>query len=265
MRFSNLHTHTVFSDGKNTPRENILSAIDKNMLSLGFSDHSYTFCDESYCMMLSDYKKYRAEIMALKSEFRDTLPVFLGIEKDFYSEIDRADYDYVIASVHYIIADGETYAIDHTVDHQRRCIANSFGGNALDMAKRYFEMTVDHARAASPDVIGHFDVINKFGLFDGNEQYLKIAAEAAREISGYCKRFEINTGGIARGYRTEPYPMAGLLGVIKDAGCKVVINSDSHLSKNLDFAFELAADKAREAGFDSFDVLTDAGFVPVKL
>ena len=58
MRFSNLHTHTLYSDGKGTVRENIESAIKKNMISLGFSDHAYTYCDESYCMMLSDYEKY---------------------------------------------------------------------------------------------------------------------------------------------------------------------------------------------------------------
>ena len=40
MRFSNLHTHSTFSDGKNTPEEIVLSAIEKNFLSIGFSDHS---------------------------------------------------------------------------------------------------------------------------------------------------------------------------------------------------------------------------------
>ncbi len=57
MRFSNLHTHTTFSDGVGTVRENIESAIAKNMLSLGFSDHSFTACDTSYCMKLEDYEK----------------------------------------------------------------------------------------------------------------------------------------------------------------------------------------------------------------
>ena len=36
MRFSNLHTHTVFSDGAHTMRENVESAIQNNMLAAGY-------------------------------------------------------------------------------------------------------------------------------------------------------------------------------------------------------------------------------------
>ena len=35
MRHSNLHTHTVFSDGYYTVEETVLAAIDRNMISLG--------------------------------------------------------------------------------------------------------------------------------------------------------------------------------------------------------------------------------------
>lgn len=45
-----LHTHTTFSDGRNTPEEMVLSAIGMGMSTLGISDHSYTSFDESYCI-----------------------------------------------------------------------------------------------------------------------------------------------------------------------------------------------------------------------
>lgn len=48
MRYSNLHNHSTYSDGKSTMEENIQAAIRKNMHSLGFSDHSFTACDPSY-------------------------------------------------------------------------------------------------------------------------------------------------------------------------------------------------------------------------
>ena len=53
MRYSNLQTHSVFSDGKHSLEENVRSAIEKGMCSLGFSDHSFTPCDTSYCMDLT--------------------------------------------------------------------------------------------------------------------------------------------------------------------------------------------------------------------
>lgn len=51
-----LHTHTTFSDGRNSPEEMVLSAIGMVMSTLGISDHSYTSFDESYCI-----PRYRLE------------------------------------------------------------------------------------------------------------------------------------------------------------------------------------------------------------
>ena len=105
MRYSNIHNHSTFSDGKHTMEENILSAIEKNMLSLGFSDHSFTACDTSYCMKEENYTEYLQTIRHLKETYADKLPIFAGMELDYYSELDANDYDYIIASVHYIVKD----------------------------------------------------------------------------------------------------------------------------------------------------------------
>ncbi|MBQ8339544.1 MAG: histidinol-phosphatase, partial [Clostridia bacterium] len=50
MAFSNFHTHTVFSDGKNTVREVVDAAFGADMTALGISDHSCTTFDLRYCM-----------------------------------------------------------------------------------------------------------------------------------------------------------------------------------------------------------------------
>ena len=73
MKYCDLHTHSNFSDGKHTPEENVLSAIEKNMLSLGFSDHSFTACDTSYCMKLSDYERYCTEVRTLAKEYQNQI------------------------------------------------------------------------------------------------------------------------------------------------------------------------------------------------
>ena len=39
----NLHTHTTYCDGRDTPVEMIESAIAQGFDSIGFSGHSYTF------------------------------------------------------------------------------------------------------------------------------------------------------------------------------------------------------------------------------
>lgn len=266
MRFSNLHAHSVFSDGVNTLRENVECAISKEMLSLGFSDHSYTACDESYCMMPRDYDRYLTEIFALKSEFCDTLPIYAGIEQDYYS--DRADYgfDYIIASVHYVKAKGKYYAVDHMATIQRECISDGFGGNVMDMVRSYYASVVEHAYLTRPSVIGHFDVITKFGIVpEHSDEYLRVATEALRETARYCSVFEINTGAISRGYRTEPYPAMPLLSELRALDVKIVINSDSHAKENLDSSFDLALKCAVNAGYDSIHVFDNGVFKPVSI
>ena len=42
MKYSNLHNHTTYSDGKFSVRENVEEALRIGMESIGFSDHSFT-------------------------------------------------------------------------------------------------------------------------------------------------------------------------------------------------------------------------------
>jgi len=264
MKFSNLHTHTVFSDGKGTVIENIESAIKKNMSSLGFSDHSFTACDTSYCMKLEDYKKYRDTINEAKREYEGRLPVFVGIEKDYYSTIDNSEFDYVLASVHYIVDKGVCHPIDHSPALQEKCFAEAFHGNKLDFAKRYYELVTENVIKSKPDVVGHFDVINKFSLMpEEDEKYQDIAKEAATEIIKHCPVFELNTGGISRGWRKVPYPAPYILDMIRELGGEIVINSDSHHPDNLDFFFPESVEILKSHGFDHIVEFTGSGFKKV--
>ena len=261
MKFSSLHTHTTYSDGKGSIRENIESAIRKNFVSLGISDHSYTACDESYCMMLSDYDDYEREVKELKKEYEGRMPLFLGLEKDYYSDVDKERYDYIISSVHYIIKDGICYPIDHTKDQQEMCIRDSFGGNVLDMAKCYYSMVVEAAEKCRPDIIGHFDVLNKFGVMPENDEaYRKIVLEAAREAAKYTRFFEVNTGAISRGYRTIPYPSDYVLEELNSLGVPLVLTSDCHHPDNLDFAYDVAVPIIKNSGYTKIYNLTENGF-----
>ena len=108
MRYVNLHNHSIFSDGRHNPEEIVLEAIEKNMLGIGFSDHSYTDFDPSYCMLPERFEAYHSTLDGLKAKYADRIRVFKGIELDYYSEADPADFDYRIASVHYV-TDAKNY------------------------------------------------------------------------------------------------------------------------------------------------------------
>ena len=56
----NLHTHTTFCDGKDTPEELIEAAIAKGFDSIGFSGHSYMFYAPNHSMSIAGTEQYRA-------------------------------------------------------------------------------------------------------------------------------------------------------------------------------------------------------------
>ncbi len=261
MRFSNLHTHSTFSDGKNTPEEIVQSAIEKNFISIGFSDHSHTPCDESYCMMPPAYPAYRSGIQELKARYAGQIDVLLGLELDAYSMADRADYDYWIASVHYLCHGSDCHPIDHSLIQQQDCIAQLCGGQKLDMAKRYYDLLVRHVTACHPDVVGHFDVITKFGLFDdAGEDYRRVATEALDEVLTVCPRIEMNTGAISRKVRSLPYPQDFLLKRVLEKGGEILLSADSHAKETLDCFFPESVDILRAIGFDHIVYLDATGF-----
>ena len=95
-----LHMHTVYSDGKNTPEEMILEAIARGLDCVGISDHSHAVSDE--CGMTPEGTlAYRAEMARLKEKYAGRIRVLCGLERDIWSD-DTLDYDYVIGSVHTI-------------------------------------------------------------------------------------------------------------------------------------------------------------------
>ena len=267
MILSNVHTHSVYSDGKLTLRDMLERAVSLGFVSFGASDHSDTPCDPSYCMKKAAYPAYRAEICALKAAYADRIEYFCGIEKDAQSEIDPADYDYVIGSVHYIIGrDGTCYPVDHSLVQQLDFIRGEGRGDKLELARRYYDEVARHAETGLFSIQGHFDVISKFGLFDdGDAAYEKIALEALDAVLDRVPYIEVNTGAVYRGLRQTPFPAPFLLRRIRERGGKLILSGDSHTAAAVDFFFRETEKALKELGFTSLYRLRRSGFEEVPI
>ena len=101
MMRQDLHTHTTFCDGACTPEEMAQAALEQGLDCLGFSGHSHTPMDESYCMSPQSTKDYFRKISRLKEQYRGRLTILCGIEQDLCGDLPVDGYDYVIGSVHY--------------------------------------------------------------------------------------------------------------------------------------------------------------------
>ncbi|MBQ8610963.1 MAG: histidinol-phosphatase [Oscillospiraceae bacterium] len=269
---SNLHTHTNFCDGKYSPEEMVQAAIRENFVSLGFSGHSFTPCDMSYCMLPEKIPLYKAEIRRLQEKYKDQIEIYLGTERDYYTEHGEFtdDYDYMLGSVHYILKGRRCYAIDHAESEQIDAVREVYGGDWWGLIRDYYELMARLPERFTPDVIGHFDVITKFNeggrLFDEEDPvYKNVAMEAMEAILPHCRLFEMNTGAIARKKRTTPYIAPFLLRFLKEHGGEICINSDCHDWHYLTCAFDMAVEQARAAGFTHAKILKGGRFEDVKL
>ena len=351
MMKSNLHTHTTWCDGKNTAEEMVLSAIESGFDVLGFSGHSYTSFDESYCMSRENTKIYRQEIRRLADVYRDQIRIFCGIEQDLFADDPvairqaacsapapdeaavpgkTAAYDYAIGSVHAVFKEcsrsqleavraegypsgvilaepvdaevqdeaktqdeaemqdeaevqdeaetgrcGIYYYVDWEKETMQWAIDRLYGGDSLALAEDYFDSVTRFADDPACQIVGHFDLLTKFEeqvsengdgddgpepLFDTRHpRYLDAAGNAIFALAGANKIFEINTGAMAKGYRTDPYPGGRLLEMILQAGGRITVNSDCHAAGKLDYGFEEAFDLARGVGFTEYWVLGPDG------
>lgn len=260
---TNFHTHTVFCDGKNTPEEMVLSAIEKGFSSLGFSGHGYTKRDLLSCM--KDTEGYIREITALKEKYKGKIQIYLGIEEDASSLTDRSRFDYIIGSWHFLKKDERYFPFDVSYENYLECL-NAFNSDPIEMAHAYYAPFCKYINERRPDIVGHFDLITKFdekdiGIFLGNKKYEAVAEEYLGFVVGSGCLFEVNTGAMSRGIRTNPYPAEDLLHILKKEKCGIVLSSDSHRIETIDFAFRETRYWLKDLGFSYVYTLYDGEFI----
>ena len=174
-----------------------------------------------------------------------------------------SDWDYTVGSAHYVTGpSGVIHSVDHNMESFRTALAD-FGGDGIAMAETYFA-AVAQVAAKGPTILGHFDLVKKLNgsgaFFDETHPRYRAAALSALEAAaGKVQAMEINTGGVARGYRKDFYPAPFLMKQWKELGGEVVLTADAHTTGNLLFAFAEAAEYAKSFGFTRAMVLNAAG------
>lgn len=267
----NLHTHSTYADGKDTPEQMLLEAIRRGFDSVGFSEHSYMhFSDYPYQMTPEQTRDYQAEIASLKEKYKGIIDVFCGLEFEMFSQVPLDGFDYLIGSLHYLDFDGCILGFDRGLEETLSYVREHFGGDGLQFARRYFETLCALPEKGSFDILGHFDLITKNNekcrfIDTESKEYLSAGFEAIHALKGKIPLFEVNTGAISRGYRTAPYPQMEFLKEFHRCGFGAVITSDCHDKNYIDCHFAESAELLAQACFRTRWILTDSGFREVAL
>lgn len=268
----NLHTHCVYCDGRDTPREMIERALSLGFTSLGFSSHANTVIADT-CELGARRDEYASEILRLKAEYEGKIDILLGTELDYFSaEIaDSTRYDYRIASVHYGRVGDEYVCYDLGINHSEDAIRRHFNGDVLKYARLYYDTMADMPNKLSGDFVGHFDLITKFEkkaphlYATDSPEYKKMALDALYAVREKFELFEVNTGPIGRGYKSTPYPAPFILDAMRDAGCKLILTTDCHNKNFLDCGFDTSLELIKAHGFTEIYELRGGEFVGRKI
>jgi len=263
---SDFHTHTCRDHGNATPEEMVRAAVEAGMPALGIVGHAQidAFPCE-YAMSDAAEEQFSQEMSRLKRQYAGQIDLFRGIELDYYSPEPELCYDYRIGSVHYVMAEGRVISVDSDPDDLVKNVEECFGGDFSRLFRAYFENVADIVNKTDCDIIGHFDLISKFNeggkLFDPLDfGYYRAAMEAIDALIGKDRFFEINTGAISRGYRTEPYPAIWMLQEIYERGGRIMLSSDAHATDTMCYKFDQSTSLAKACGFETAWVLTAEGF-----
>lgn len=243
MILTDLHVHSNYCDGKNSPEELVLSAIDKGLKKLGILVHSYVEFDKECGISPDREAEFILTVNELKEKFKGKIEILCGVEQDLYSTADTSRYDYVIGSMHYFKSNGKYFAIDQSEKIFCETVKELFNGDYYSAIEEYFLRLSEVVEKTNADIIGHLDLITKYNegnkYFDtSNIRYVTAYKKAVDILVKHGKPFELNTGGIFRGYKSTPYPSPEIVEYVKSRGGKFILSSDSHNENSLAFQFD---------------------------
>lgn len=269
MTRQSLHAHCTFDDGTATPEEMVRAAIDAGLDAVGLSLHSPIIGEEDWCASTEMIPAFQAEVRRLAAVYREEIAVYCGLEYDLCSVPDFSGFAYVIASVHELVVDGHRWSVDDTRTIAQQMLCEVFHGDSDAAAQAYFSAVARIATLPEADVVGHFDLLTKFDepepLYRADSRAYQMAAlDAMERLVRAGKIFEINTGAVAKGYRTAFYPSETLLCALRDMGGRILISSDAHTADKITFGFAQAEALARRCGFTELWQFSGRAFEPVE-
>ncbi|MBF0282475.1 MAG: histidinol-phosphatase HisJ family protein [Zetaproteobacteria bacterium] len=210
--------------------EYVQAAIDVGLKEIGISDHSPMpgGFDAAWRMDLQALPGYVTEVLQARERFQGQIEIKLGLEADFHPGTENAvrsmlavhDWDYVIGSVHYL---GD-WGFDNPDE-----LAKWDDVNVETAYVQYYEMVARSAELKMFDIIGHPDLIKKFGHRPQTLSSRVFAAEMAmlEAFRDAGVVMEVSSAGLRKPVN-EVYPHARLIAQAAEMGVPISFGSDAH-------------------------------------
>ncbi len=253
-----IHMHSYFSgDSDANPEEMILSAINKGLEGICFTDHH----DIDYPKepdepdFLIDFTRYFKELNALGEKYEGRIKVGIGIELGLQPHIFKENkmvmtennFDMCIGSVHVVEKKDPYYGSFYD------------GRSEEDAFRSYFEDTIKNLKTFNDfDVLGHIGYLVRYAPNRSKnyhpEHFSDMIDEILRFIIDHGKGIECNTSGY-RGGLENPIPSRWILERYFRLGGKIItLGADAHKPEDVAADFSAAASLLKDIGFKYYTV-----------
>lgn len=248
--FPDYHTHTSrCGHAEGTAAEYVEAARRRGLPGIGIADHLplVHLRDPVLTMAADQLEGYVEEVLELKERYPGY--VLLGIEADYRPDtveevqvmLGEYPFDYVIGSVHYL----EDWGFDDPRQEE------GFRERDVDdIYRRYFEVLGEAAETGLFDILGHLDLVKKFG-HRARATLLGETRSLADRLRASGIVVEINTAGLRKAPQ-EVYPAPGILSVLAESRVPITFGSDAHTPEDVGRDFRAAVTAAREAGYREY-------------
>jgi histidinol-phosphatase (PHP family) len=251
-----LHVHSSFShDGQGTIADYCRRAEELGLWGVGFCEHLDLDEMDPLCGM-HDYEAFRAAIEDARACFGGRLRIRMGvevgyllrIEKEIAAYLETHPYDYVIGSVHTIF---ENAGISSEYEALETFARHEF----WEAYEEYFAAVLSLVRSGLFDVVGHLDLIERFGVNYRREEMDRgrLYGIVTRIFEGMTLRrmaLEVNASGL-RQQPCSTYPGRKLLALYRElGGGMVTLGSDAHEPGLLASGIREAESLARSLGLE---------------
>lgn len=232
----------------------VRKAAELGLDQLGLSDHlPLIHVDPAayypeMAMPLEELPRYVEECLELKERYRGIIDIRVGLEADYiegYEERIREllspyPWDYLIGSVHFL----EEWDITDF-----RQVHGWEGKEPIDVYRRYYRAIQQAASSGLYDIIGHMDVIKRFGYGpqdpEGQAEVRELERSALLAIKEAGIAMELNASGLTKPC-AEMFPAPHVIRQAFELGIPFTLGSDSHdpakLGEGLDEARKLLLD-----------------------
>jgi len=264
---TNYHSHSLFCDGKSSMEQILCSAVVREFDYWGFSAHAPVPFDNSFAIDKEKIPLYISEYKRLKTEYREQIKVFVGMEMDFICDIQEnisaqaKEYglEYIIGSVHQIKEHNKsryTWFIDgHDPNIYDKGLSEIFDNDIKRACEAYFSQQMEMLQKNKIDIIAHIDKVamhNKGRFFNNQTSwYRDMIMSLLEQIKKYDVVCEINTRGLYKKRHTDYYPSKYWWKAIKEKEIKITLSSDCHKSDETDLYFNTALEEIKAEGFSS--------------